>query len=106
MPFKPGESGNPHGTPGPKRFHAALQRAIAQDKSDRIRAAAEKLLDLASEGVPWALTFLAEKLDGKNTNIISISHDVKELSDSELSIIATTSSDGAFVSSDSSEITT
>lgn len=65
MPFEPGQSGNPSGTQPNKPFWAALNRAIAQEDSKRIRAAAEKLLDAASNGEPWAIAMLADRMDGK-----------------------------------------
>lgn len=65
MPFKPGQSGNPLGTPKLKPFLDAVNRAIAQDDAKRLRAAAEKLLTLASEGTQWAVEMLADRLDGR-----------------------------------------
>ena len=65
MPFQPGQSGNPSGQRKAKRFYDALDRAIVQDDSKRLRDAAEKLLDLASAGEPFAMQMLADRLDGK-----------------------------------------
>lgn len=65
MVWKPGESGNPDGAKRVKLFLGALNRAIAQDSGDRLRKAAEGLLDAASEKQPWALQMLADRLDGK-----------------------------------------
>lgn len=65
MPFEPGQSGNPSGTQPNKPFWSALNRAIAQEDSKRIRAAAEKLLDAAASGEPWAIAMLADRMDGK-----------------------------------------
>ena len=76
MPFEPGQSGNPAGTQKNKRFYAALDRAIAQDDSKRLRDAAEKLLDLAATGEPWATQMLADRLDGKPTQAIEHSGDM------------------------------
>jgi hypothetical protein len=47
-----------------RQFEKMLQRAIVQDKYVRLRNAAERLLDAASDGQPWAIQFLALKLDG------------------------------------------
>ena len=71
MPFEPGQSGNPAGTKMPKRFMAALDRAIAQDDSKRLRDAAEKLLTKAADGEPWAIGMLADRLDGKAAQAIT-----------------------------------
>ena len=68
MPFQPGESGNPNGTSKLKRFYATLDRVIIQDEQEqtpKLRKAAEKLLEEASKGEPWALQMLADRLDGK-----------------------------------------
>jgi len=65
MSFRPGQSGNPSGKVESKPFLAALNRAIAQDDGKRVRACAERLLDLAADGVPWAMQMLADRLDGK-----------------------------------------
>jgi len=46
-------------------FREALRRAITQDDGKRIRATAEKLLDLAAEGEAWAVKELADRVDGK-----------------------------------------
>lgn len=70
MPFEPGQSGNPAGSQKLKRFYNALDRAIVQDDSKRLRAAAEKLLDLAAAGESWATQMLADRLDGKPAQTI------------------------------------
>jgi hypothetical protein len=55
---------------------AALDRAIAQDDSRRLRDAVEKLLDLAAAGEPWAIQMLAEKLDGRTPQAVSVDQSV------------------------------
>ena len=65
MTWKPGQSGNPEGPVKQKRFYAALDRAIIQEDGKKLRDAAEKLLELASQGEPWAVQMLADRLDGK-----------------------------------------
>ena len=65
MAWKPGESGNLDGPRKLKRFQATLDRALAADDSRRLRACAEKVLDLAAEGEQWAVLLLRDTLDGK-----------------------------------------
>lgn len=66
MPYAPGESGNPEGRRVEfGKFRATLDRAIAQDDAKRLRQCAETLLDKAAEGEQWAVTLLADRLDGK-----------------------------------------
>ncbi len=65
MPFAPGQSGNPSGQQKEKLWRKSLDRAIAQDDGERLRKAAEKLLDLAASGEMWATRELGDRLDGK-----------------------------------------
>ena len=44
-----------------------LRKAIAQDGGRRLRASIEQLLNLASNGEPWAIKELADRLDGRPT---------------------------------------
>lgn len=71
MPWEPGQSGNKKGTRDKAPFYAALHRAITQEDGKRVRAAAEKLLDLAAQGEPWAVKELRDTLDGKPAQIIA-----------------------------------
>lgn len=52
-----------------------LRKAIAQDDGKRLRASVEQLLNLASNGEPWAIKELADRLDGrpKQTNVLEAS---------------------------------
>lgn len=70
MPFEKGHKLSPGG--GHKPFHAALKRAIAQDNGQRVRDCAEKLLDLAAAGEPWAVKELIDRLDGKAPQAIEV----------------------------------
>jgi len=49
-----------------------LRKAIAHDGGRRLRASIEQLLNLASNGEPWAIKELADRLDGRptQTNIL------------------------------------
>lgn len=64
-------------------FDGALKRAIAQDDGKRLRDAAEKLLTLAAEGEAWAIRELADRLDGKSQQNVSVER--KNVSDLSLS---------------------
>lgn len=105
MPF---EKGNKHAAGhGPKLFHAALQRAIKQDDGQRIREAAEKLLDLAAAGEAWALRELADRLDGKAHQSTSVNvnrTDARQLPDDELASIAAGSGEGTADSAGGAEV--
>jgi hypothetical protein len=54
-----------------RAFYGALSRAIAQDDGERLRRAAEKLLDLAAEGEAWAVKELRDTMDGKPAQVIA-----------------------------------
>lgn len=64
MPGPGAPLGNTNATKN-KVWIAALNRAVAQDDGIRLRAAAEKLLDLAVAGDVAALKELGDRLDGK-----------------------------------------
>lgn len=55
-------------------FIDAVRRAIAQDDGKRLRAIAERLIDLAVEGEAWAVRELADRLDGKAKQSVEIAH--------------------------------
>jgi hypothetical protein len=59
-----GQIGNQNAARG-KIWNDHLRRAIIQDDFRRVRQAAEKLLDLAAQGEPWAIKELGDRLDGK-----------------------------------------
>lgn len=48
-------------------WNDSLRKAIAQDDGRRLRASIERLLNLASNGEPWAIKELADRLDGRPT---------------------------------------
>lgn len=73
--WQPGVSGNPAGNPKIKRFLAALERAITQGDGQKLRDAAEKLLEKAADGEPWAVQMLADRLDGKAVQSVEVSGD-------------------------------
>lgn len=57
--------GNQNAVKENRRWMNALNRAIAQDDSRRLRDAAEMLLNKAAAGEPWAIRELGDRLDGK-----------------------------------------
>jgi len=76
-------SGAPFGNRNAQKgrmWNDALRKAIAQDDGRRLRASIEKLLNLASNGEPWAIKELADRLDGRptQTNVL-VASDEPEL---------------------------
>jgi hypothetical protein len=63
--------GNQNGAKS-RRFEQAVERALLADDGKRLRAAAEKLLDLAAEGEKWAVEILRDTLDGKPSQSVSV----------------------------------
>jgi len=86
MTFKKGDNPNPNGARKERRFYAALERAVLQDDGKKLRAAAEKLLDNAAAGEPWAINALADRLDGKpgQTIDMNVQREVRDYSAEEL----------------------
>ncbi len=101
--WKPGQSGNPSGARREQKFRAALDRAIIQDDGKRLREAAEALLNSASQGLPWAIAMLADRVDGKADQNINVVRRAEELSDDDLKHIAAGSSDRASSAQSSEE---
>ncbi len=70
--WKPGQSGNPLGGPKDKIVADAIRVAVLTEvKSGRhkgsikLRAIADKIVEQAMEGQPWAIQMIADRLDGK-----------------------------------------
>jgi hypothetical protein len=76
MTWKPGQSGNPAGTPGPKkikRWREALDRAILrreQDDPQALEKLADRLLRAVEADDISAMKELGDRLDGKVTQPI------------------------------------
>lgn len=82
--WQKGQSGNPEGRPESRPFLGVLRRAIAQNDGVKLRECAEKLLDLASKGEPWAVQMLADRLDGKATQEVVVKREAKDMSLDEI----------------------
>ena len=81
MAFKPGNKLAEKS----RLFDGALRRAIAQDDGERLRRAAEALLTQAAEGEQWAIGMLADRLDGKAHQSLTVEKkDVSQYSLQEL----------------------
>lgn len=58
-----------------KPWTDALQRAIAQDNGKRLRAGAEALLDKIAEGDTQAIALLADRMEGKAPQSLTLQGD-------------------------------
>lgn len=100
MPWKKGQSGNPNGRLKDKAFAEAIRIAVngqTPEGKRKLRAIAEKIVDEALAGQPWAVQMVGDRLDGKPLQ--EAEHTFRrviaaEVSDDELADIATGSSDG------------
>ena len=102
------EKGNSLGEKG-RLFDQALRRAIAQDSGVKLRAAADKLLDCAANGEAWAINTLADRLDGKATQQVTMSvkdERADELDDNSLLRIAARGSNRAAEAQSGAEVPT
>ena len=72
MPFAPGVASNPTGRNG-KQFKAALLLAIKRTEGDKTELAriAEALVEKAKTGDVQAINAVADRLDGKPTQLIA-----------------------------------
>lgn len=87
--WQPGQSGNPAGlAKRAKRFYAALDRAIIQEDGERLRKAADALLDAAAAGESWAIGMLADRLDGKPAQEIDVDASVTQATVSDQPLTA------------------
>ena len=56
--------GNQYGAKG-REVSRALWRALAANKYERLHQGAERVADAFSAGEPWAVHFVADRLEGK-----------------------------------------
>ncbi len=70
--WKPGQSGNPLGGPKDKIVTDAIRVAVLDviktgkhKGTTKLRRIAEVVADAASEGQPWAVQMIADRLDGR-----------------------------------------
>ena len=59
-----------------KPFWEMITRIIAQEDGKRLREVGEKLFDSAVAGEPWAVSLLADRLDGKAPQALEHSGDM------------------------------
>ncbi len=67
--------GNLNAAKGQKYIYEALRKALVQDDKKRLAIGMEKVLDLVSEGDPWAMSFVRDTLDGKPAQSVTVSGD-------------------------------
>lgn len=102
-------AGAPKGNQNARRakdFETALRRALAVDDWKQLREGCKQVAAAFAAGQPWAAQFVADRLDGKPDQTFSLHTPAQELSDDELSRIATTSSNRIIEATASKEIST
>jgi hypothetical protein len=78
--------GNQNAVKEHRRWSEVLNRAIAQDDGKRLRDAAEKLLDKAADGEPWAIKEIGDRLDGKAAQSVTVAGDANAPLQTELTV--------------------
>jgi hypothetical protein len=102
MAWKKGESGNPQGRTARRLITTHIERELLQAAKDaegrndvtKARKIAEQVVRMAEEGDRWAIKFVTERTEGKPDQHVSIGRSVQELTDDELTNIATGRSEG------------
>ena len=56
--------GNQNGKKG-KLFYNQLRKALVQEDSRKLRTIADRLVDAAEQGEPWAIKEVIDRVDGK-----------------------------------------
>jgi len=67
-----GQPGNQNGKKG-KLFYNQLRVALVQEDSRKLRTIAQKLVDAAELGEPWAIKEVIDRVDGKAVQSTEIS---------------------------------
>jgi hypothetical protein len=67
-----GQPGNQNGKKG-KLFYNQLRIALVQEDSRKLRTIAQKLVDAAEQGEPWAIKEVIDRVDGKAVQATEIS---------------------------------
>jgi hypothetical protein len=67
-----GQPGNQNGKKG-KLFYNQLRVALVQEDSRKLRTIAQKLVDAAEQGEPWAIKEVIDRVDGKAVQATEIS---------------------------------
>lgn len=98
MAWEKGKSGNPNGAPKRRLITSNIERALLEAATEgnvtKARKIAEQVVKLAEEGDKWAIQFVTERTEGRPDQHVSISNSARELSDSDLTDIASGSSEG------------
>jgi len=96
MAKRGGQPGNKNSAKG-RDFEQTVKRALLAEDGKRLRAAAEKMLDLAAQGERWAVEFLRDTLDGKPAQAVdlSVTRSIIDLDDADIAgILAESSGSG------------
>lgn len=96
----PAPLGNSNASKENRLFGDALRRAIAQEDGKRVRESVEQLLTKAANGDLPSIQALADRLDGKVPQSVSLSgtlttRKAADLTDDELAAIANASADAS-----------
>lgn len=85
MPFKKGQSGNPGGRTRDKEF-AEMVRLVCHEEDEtrrkrKLRCLADKLYEEAMNGEGWAMSQIADRLDGKPAQESTVTLEKRDATD-------------------------
>lgn len=112
MAWEKGKSGNPAGPQKRRLITTHIERELLQqakdatDKQDvtKARKIAEQVVKMAEDGDKWAIQFVTERTEGRPDQHVSISRNVRELTDADLADIAAGSGEGVVGETGSKEV--
>jgi hypothetical protein len=85
MPFQPGNRANPGGRPKDQLFTDRLRMALLEDdkkaKRRKLDLVVDSLVANAIAGESWAVTQIADRLDGKPHQTSEVTHNTKSVTE-------------------------
>ncbi len=98
MAWQKGQSGNPTGQRKRRLITGDIERellkAVDDGNTTKARKIAENVVNMAVAGDQWSIQFVTERTEGKPDQHVSISRNVRELTDADLTDIAAGGGEG------------
>lgn len=108
MAWQKGQSGNGGGSQKRRLITGHIERELLQaakaGETTKARAIARKVVEMAEDGDRWAVQFVTERTEGRPDQHVSISSNIRELSDGDLANIAAGCGEGTASEADGEEV--